>query len=154
MLKQALMSAAVAAAVSLAILAFVPLRGVEAPSRIDALAAQLAGNKLLAAKFAPTMLSYTMEPAEDAWMDGSHASGTDYRSLADASHSICYLTKMEIKGIQSPQDTNACRISVDSFTGFWQLGASVADGGHSQVRCNARCLVWKTGEEQTQGKDQ
>lgn len=151
-MKQTLISAIVAAAVSVAVLAFVPLRRNDAPARVDALAERLAANGLMAAKFAPTVLSYTMEPAEDAWIDGSHATGTDIRSLADASHSVCYLTKIEIKGIQAPQDANSCRISIDDFTGFWQLSAGVAEGGRSEVRCNARCLVWKQSKTPGESK--
>lgn len=148
-MRQALLSALVAAAVSVAVLAFVPIRGNDRPTDIDTLAKQLSANDLMAAKFSPSTLSYTMEPSEDAWVDGSHATGADYRSLADASHSVCYLTKIEIKGIQAPQDANSCRISLDEFTGFWQLRAEVADGGHSQVRCNARCLVWNLKPSKT-----
>jgi hypothetical protein len=111
---------------------------------MDALAERLANEPALAGKLKPLTLSYTAEPAEDGWVDGSRGTaGADHRSLAPASNSICYLTKIEIKGIQSPKDSNSCRIGIDDFTGYWQLAAEVGEGGKSQVRCNARCLVWQ-----------
>jgi hypothetical protein len=104
----------------------------------DAAAAEgLAGSR------APITLRYTVEPAEDSWVDGSRAAGADDRVLSSAANSICFLTKIEIKGVQGPEDANSCAIGVDEFTGYWQVTAEVAEGGHSQVRCNARCLVWE-----------
>ena len=90
---------------------------------------------------APPVLRYTDELVEDGWV--ARAPGTDAKPLEHASNSICYLTKIEIKGIQGPDDANSCAIGIDEFTGFWQVTAAVADGGRSEVRCNARCLVWE-----------
>lgn len=151
-MKQLLISAIVAAAVSIIVFEIVErLEDDDEAPNIDALAAQLVGNKLMNDKFRPMVLDYTMEPAEDAWVNGARTAGTDFRSLSDASHSICYITKIEIKGVQGPEDSNSCGISIDDFTGFWQLTAKVEEGGRSEVRCNARCLVWDDGESTDAG---
>ena len=104
----------------------------ETPTTLDA-----------AASRGPISLRYTDEPAEDSWVDGARAAGVDDRSLSDASNSICFLTKIEIKAFQGPEDSGTCRIAVDDFTGFWQVTADVPEGSRAQVRCNARCLVWE-----------
>jgi len=90
---------------------------------------------------APPVLRYTDELVEDGWV--ARAPGADEKPLERASNSICYLTKIELKGIQAPEDANSCAIGIDEFTGFWQLTAAVGEGGRSEVRCNARCLVWE-----------
>lgn len=95
----------------------------------------------------PISLRYTDEPAEDSWVDGARAAGADDRSLSDASNSICFLTKIEIKGFQGPEDSGTCRMAVDGFTGFWQVTADVPEGSRAAIRCNARCLVWERSEE-------
>jgi hypothetical protein len=91
----------------------------------------------------PISLRYTDEPTEDSWVDGTRGAGADDRSLSNASNSICFLTKIEIKGVQGPEDSGTCRIAVDDFTGFWQVTADVPEGSRSEIRCNARCLVWE-----------
>ena len=88
-------------------------------------------------------LRYTDSLIEDVWINASGQSGADHRSLSAASNSVCFITKVEISGISSPDDTNSCQLSIDDFTGFWDLTATVEDGGHSSVRCNARCLIWE-----------
>jgi hypothetical protein len=104
----------------------------------DAAAAEgLAGSR------APITLRYTVEPAEDSWVDGSRAAGADDRVLSSAANSICFLTKIEIKRFQGPEDSGTCRVAVDDFTGFWQVTADVPEGSRSEIRCNARCLVWE-----------
>src|SRR6185503_12763704 len=65
---------------------------------------------------APISFRYTDEPTEDSW-----AAGADDRSLSSASNSICFLTKIEVKGFQGPEDSGTCRVAVDGFTGFWQV---------------------------------
>jgi hypothetical protein len=92
---------------------------------------------------APISLRYTDEPAEDSWVDGSRAAGVDERVLSSAANSICYLTKIEVKRFQGPEDSGACRIAVDDFTGFWRVTADVPEGSRSEIRCNARCLTWE-----------
>jgi hypothetical protein len=146
-MKQVVISAVVAAIVAGAVsVGAVRLSSTheQAPAvDVNALAAQLATHKLLVDKFTPPVLSYTAAPDEDGWVDGSRGAGADHRSLAPAANSICFLTKVEIQGIRAPEDSNMCSIDVDEFTGYWQLTAEVGEGGHSQVRCNARCLTWK-----------
>lgn len=152
-LLSGLVAAVIAALVSFAVVKLVPSgdapAAAEPPLDMDLLAERLVSRPAIAAKLEPTVLTYTSEPAEDAWVDGARQPGTDHRSLAPASNSICYLTKVEISGIRSPEDSSACRISVDEFTGYWQLAGEVTEGAKSQVRCNARCLVWESkGEAQ------
>jgi hypothetical protein len=91
----------------------------------------------------PISLRYTVEPAEDSWVNGSRGAGVDDRVLSSAASSICFLTKIEVKGFQGPQDSGTCRIAVDDFTGFWQVTADVPEGSRSEIRCNARCLTWE-----------
>ena len=93
----------------------------------------------------PASLSLHVTDAlvEDGWVNAARTPGADRKPLAHAGNSICYLTKIEIRGIQGPADANACTIDVDEFTGFWQVTASVEEGGSSEVRCNAQCLVWE-----------
>ena len=85
----------------------------------------------------------TDELIEDGWVDASRTAGADHKPLEHSASSICFLTKIEIKGVQGPEDANSCAIGIDEFTGYWQVTAAVADGGRSEVRCNARCLVWE-----------
>jgi hypothetical protein len=92
---------------------------------------------------APISLHYTAEPAEDSWVAGARGAGADDRVLSNAANSICFLTKIEVKGVQGPDDSGTCRIAVDDFTGFWQVTADVPEGSKSEIRCNARCLVWE-----------
>lgn len=92
---------------------------------------------------APISLRYTAEPAEDSWVAGSRGAGADDRVLSSAANSICFLTKIEVKGVQGPEDSGTCRVAVDDFTGFWQVTADVPEGSKSEIRCNARCLVWE-----------
>jgi hypothetical protein len=91
------------------------------------------------------ILSVTDALIEDTWIDASRTAGSDLRTLTDASKSMCYLTKVEISGVQGPDDRNACAVEIDDFTGFWQLSATVKEGGRSEVRCNARCLTFDPG---------
>jgi hypothetical protein len=97
----------------------------------------------LASTRAPISLRYTAEPAEDSWVNGSRAAGADDRVLSSAANSICFLTKIEVKGFQGPEDSGTCRIAIDDFTGFWQVTADVPESSRSEIRCNARCLTWE-----------
>ncbi|HMB72260.1 MAG TPA: hypothetical protein VKQ06_01715 [Gammaproteobacteria bacterium] len=94
------------------------------------------------------VLSVTDALTEDTWVNAARTSGADRRVLTDPSNSICYLTRVQIRGVQGPEDSNTCVIEIDDFTGYWALVATVEEGGASEVRCNARCLVWD--EEITQ----
>jgi hypothetical protein len=94
-------------------------------------------------------LRHTDALIEDAWVDAARQAGSDRRTLTRASSSICYLTRVEISGIEGPEDTSSCAIEIDDFTGFWQVIATADEGGRSEIRCNARCLTWETdGEDQ------
>ena len=88
-------------------------------------------------------LRYTAEPTEDSWVNGARSTGADDRMLSDPESSICFLTKIEISGFQSAEDTGTCRIAVDDFTGFWKVVAEVPEGSRSEIRCNARCITWE-----------
>jgi hypothetical protein len=92
---------------------------------------------------APLSLRYAVEPAEDSWVAGARGAGADDRVLSSAANSICFLTKIEVKGFQAPEDSGTCRVTVDDFTGFWQVTADVPEGSKAEIRCNARCLVWE-----------
>jgi hypothetical protein len=96
-----------------------------------------------AATAVPISLRYTDEPAEDSWVDGARSAGADDRALSSAANSICFLTKVEIQGLQGSEDSGTCRVAVDDFTGFWQVTADVPEGSRAEIRCNARCLVWE-----------
>jgi hypothetical protein len=128
-MKQGLISALVAAVVSIG------------AWQVMNLAHGDGATEAAAAAVAPPVLRYTDELVEDGWV--ARAPGADEKPLERTSNSICYLTKIEIKGIQGPEDASSCAIGIDEFTGFWQLTAAVGDGGQSEVRCNARCLVWE-----------
>ncbi len=138
-MKQALISAIVAAIVSVGIIAGDELLDTDE----EAPPVSPVANEPRPANAALPSLRLTEQIAEDTWVNGSRGSGSDRRSLADASTSICYLTKVEIKGVQSPEDSNACEIRIDEFLGYWELVATVVEGGQSEVRCNARCLTWE-----------
>jgi hypothetical protein len=128
-MKQALISALVAAVVSIG------------AWQVMNLAHDDGATEGAAPTAAPPALRYTDALVEDGWV--ARAPGTDEKPLERASNSICYLTKIELKGIQGPEDSSSCAIGIDEFTGFWQVTAAVGEGGRSEVRCNARCLVWE-----------
>lgn len=128
-MKQALISAVVAAVVSIA------------AWQVMNFAHDDGTTEGAATTVTPPALRYTEALVEDGWV--ARAPGTDEKPLERASNSICYLTKIELKGIQGPEDASSCAIGIDEFTGFWQVTAAVGEGGRSEVRCNARCLVWE-----------
>ena len=102
-----------------------------------------AQDRVEAARSAGLSLTYTDALVEDVWVNGARTAGDDHRVLTDADNSICFVTKIEIKGIQGPEDSSSCAMQIDDFTGFWDLVATVEEGGQSEIRCNARCLVWE-----------
>ncbi len=139
-MKQKLICAVVAAGVSLAALWLddeIGGRGVE-PESGGGTSADLNAQR------ANPVFTFTDALIEDTWVNAGRTAGSDLRTLTDASTSICYLTKIEISRVQGPEDSNSCAIEIDDFTGFWQLIATVDEGGRSEVRCNARCLTWET----------
>ena len=142
-MKQVIASAAVAAVVC--VLAFAIEEAVERDE--SAVEASVEGDDDVAAAVAraggAARLRYTVEPTEDSWVNGARQSGPDDRLLSDADSSVCFLTKVEFSGIRTPEDRGICRIAVDEFTGFWKVTAEVPEGSQSEIRCNARCLVWE-----------
>ena len=89
-------------------------------------------------------LSVSEEPAAAAWIRlGSGIESSEQKILTNAANSACFLTHVEINGIQGPTDTNSCSITVDDFTGFWQVNANSGEGTQSELYCNARCVVWE-----------
>lgn len=89
-------------------------------------------------------LSVSMQPETAAWIRlGTGIESSEQKILANAANSACFLTHVEIKGIQSPEDRNSCSITLDDFTGFWQVNASTGEGTQSELYCNARCIVWE-----------
>ncbi len=141
-MKQILVPAIVAAVVSIAVVALEDIFEIDDDDTITAPAAVEAAPQAATTLSQPS-LRLTDVIVEDTWVNGSRTTGSDHRSLADASNSICYLTKVEIKGVQGPEDSNSCVIQIDEFLGFWELVATVEEGGQSEVRCNARCLTWE-----------
>jgi hypothetical protein len=131
-MKQVLVSAFVAAAVCIA--------GFALEDRIDDDPAD-SGRVLVEPR--ELDLSYTVEPTEDSWVNGARSTGADDRMLSNAETSVCFLTKVEISGVQGPEDTSTCRVDIDDFTGFWKVTAEVPEGSRSEIRCNARCLSWE-----------
>ncbi|MGD8340609.1 MAG: hypothetical protein PVH89_07485 [Gammaproteobacteria bacterium] len=145
-MKNLLISALVAAVISLAAIAVYDRQAIdlERPAPVASSgggSGAVDARPLEPASVGPS-LSYTDALVEDTWVNAGRTAGSDRRTLTDAAASVCYLTKIEISGIQGPDDSNACAIEIDDFTGFWQLIATVDEGGRSEVRCNARCLSW------------
>ena len=95
-------------------------------------------------------LTIIEESEQDAWLRGANRDGSprpgpadDQKPLADASNSLCFLTKVEIEGMDGPEDVATCSIQVDEFTNWWQVHATQGDGTDASVSCNARCIVWE-----------
>ena len=95
-------------------------------------------------------LTFVGESEQDAWLQGANRDGSprpgpadDQKPLADASNSLCFLTKVEIEGMDGPEDLAACSVQVDEFTNWWQVHATQGDGTDASVACNARCIVWE-----------
>lgn len=95
-------------------------------------------------------LTIIEESEQDAWLRGANRDGSprpgpadDQKPLADASNSLCFLTKVEIEGMDGPEDVATCSVQVDEFTNWWQVHATQGDGTDASVSCNARCIVWE-----------
>lgn len=95
-------------------------------------------------------LTFVGESEQDAWLRGTNRDGSlrpgpadDQKPLADASNSLCFLTKVEIEGMDGPEDVATCSVQVDEFTNWWQVHATQGDGTDASVACNARCIVWE-----------
>ena len=97
-----------------------------------------------------SQLTVVGESEQDAWLRGTNRDGSprpgpadDQKPLVDASNSLCFLTKVEIEGMDGPEDAASCSIAVDEFTNWWQVHATQGDGTNASVACNARCIVWE-----------
>ena len=55
----------------------------------------------------------------------------------------CFLTEVEFRALDGPEEASSCNIPIDEFTGYWSLNGEVLEDSSSSVRCNARCLVWE-----------
>ena len=139
-MKHVLLSAAVAAAISIAV---VTTLHDDAPSTSNNASPPAMPSATTSAGAAAPRLSHTDALVEDVWVNGARTPGDDHRTLTSAANSICFITKIEISGIQSAEDTSSCAMEIDDFTGFWDLVATVEEGSQSEIRCNARCLVWE-----------
>ena len=153
MIRQLVVAAIVAAVTSVLTLQFIkpesPAATALAGPELDNLAAQLATHPSLQLAYSPLKLNVTQKHSEDAWLAGLGAAGKprpgpadDLKSLAPAENTVCFLTDMEVQHISDPSDQLACRVTVDEFTGYWELHATQGDGTDASVRCNAMCLSW------------
>jgi hypothetical protein len=153
MIRQLVVAAIVAAVTSVVTLQFIkpesPAATALAGPELDNLAAQLATHPSLQMAYSPLKLNVTQKHSEDAWLAGLGADGKprpgpadDLKSLAPAENTVCFLTDMEVQHISDPSDQLACRVTVDEFTGYWELHATQGDGTDASVRCNAMCLSW------------
>jgi hypothetical protein len=153
MIRQLIVAAIVAAVTSVLTLQFIkpesPAATALAGPELDNLAAQLATHPSLQLAYSPLKLNVTQKHSEDAWLAGLGADGKprpgpadDLKSLAPAENTVCFLTDMEVQHISDPSDQLACRVTVDEFTGYWELHATQGDGTDASVRCNAMCLSW------------
>lgn len=140
-MKQALISVLIAAVVSgLVVQAYRAFGSAEVETDPPAAAANATDAE--SSEASAFSLSYTDALVEDVWVDAARTPGDDRRTLTDSAHSICFITKIELSGIQGPEDRSSCSVQIDDFTGFWDLVATVEEDGRSEIRCNARCLVW------------
>jgi hypothetical protein len=118
------------------------------PVALDSLAGQLAQHEAFSIESTPPGIRFTAESEEDAWLMGMGTDGLprpgpadDVKSLVEAENSVCFITEVEFMGMNDASDQLACRVSVDEFTGFWEVHAVQGDGTDASVRCNASCLV-------------
>jgi len=97
-----------------------------------------------------SQLTVVGESEQDAWLRGTNRDGSprpgpanDQKPLVDASNSLCFLTKVEIEGMNGPEDVATCSIQVDEFTNWWQVHATQGEGTDASIACNARCIAWE-----------
>ena len=116
---------------------------------LDQLSAHLGEHAAAFADASPGF-RFTEELEQDAWLRGMSRDGSprpgpadDAKPLEDSANSICFLTKVEFTGQNEQGDTTSCQVSIDDFTGWWQVRAIQGDGTDASVACNARCLVWE-----------
>jgi len=148
MIKQALITVVIAGLTSFATLQMAGSSGALEPAQIDSIATSVADHPALQARFTSQTVVVSGESEEDAWLlgvgnDGRPRPGPadDFKSLVEAENAVCFLTEVEFKGMNEANDLLACRVSVDEFTGFWEVHAVQGDGTDASLRCNASCLV-------------
>lgn len=147
-IKELLLTVLVASAASYATVQFAGGAREMDPATLDNLAGQLAQHEALRIESKPAGVRFTAESEEDAWLMGMGTDGLprpgpadDVKSLVEAKDSVCFITEVEFMGMNDASDQLACRVSVDEFTGFWEVHAVQGDGTDASVRCNASCLV-------------
>jgi len=147
MWRQVLVTIAVATATSLLASRLTDQPANEGAAELDLLAGQLATHPALQARFTPPALEISIPPEEDAWLDGVGADGRprpgpadDVKPLVSSDNAVCFLTEVDVRGFSDAGDQLSCRVSIDEFTGFWELHAVQGDGTDASVRCNAQCL--------------
>lgn len=147
-IKELLLTVLVASAASYATLYFAGATREPGSVTMDMLTEQLAQHDALRLETGSAGLSFTAESEEDAWLMGVGTDGLprpgpadDVKSLVEAKDAVCFLTDVEFMGMNDAGDQLACRVSIDEFTGFWEVHAVQGDGTDASVRCNASCLV-------------
>ena len=143
-MKSALIAAGAALLASLLTLQFAGSDGgLDAAAVDERVAAAIAEN-------APTarVIDFSPESVEDSWLRGVNRDGSPrlgpanhQNPLIESENAVCFLTKVEFQDLGDSEDLSACSVSIDDFTGWWQINATQGDGSGSSVRCNARCIV-------------
>lgn len=111
-------------------------------AQVSEIAAQLADGSV------GTRITFVGESEQDAWLRGTNRDGSlrpgpadDQKPLVDASNSLCFLTRVEIEGMDGPEDVATCSIQVDEFTNWWQVHATQGEGTDASIACNAMCIA-------------
>jgi hypothetical protein len=148
MLKQLLLTVVVAVVASYATVRVTDDTRSPDPAALDELASQLAAHDALQMQFKQRSLLFTAKSEEEGWLMGVGADGLprpgpadDVKPLVEAEGAVCFLTDVEFMGMNDASDQLACRVSVDEFTGYWEVHAIQGEGTDASVRCNASCLV-------------
>jgi len=147
--KEILGGIVIAVVASMVTLYFTASDSVLDEAAINRIAEQLATNETMQAKFKPRVISFSEPSQQDSWLKGAARDGSprpgpavDEKPLADASNAVCFLTKVELEGV-TDGNVASCHISIDEFTGWWQINAEQGDGSLGSAACNARCVVWE-----------
>jgi hypothetical protein len=116
---------------------------------LERLAERLAASETMQASLKPTVMSFTEPSEQDSWLNGAARDGSprpgpavDEKPLADSANAVCFLTKVEFERTTDGNGA-ACYISIDEFTGWWQINAEQGNDSIADVACNARCIVWE-----------
>ena len=148
-MKEVLAGVAIAVAAGLATLYFAGSGGELDDAAIERVAEKLATSEQFRAEFKPRVLSFSQPSEQDSWLRGTAVGGeprpgpaVDEKPLADSANAVCFLTRVEFEGV-SEGNNAGCYVSIDEFTGWWQINAEQGDGSIASVACNARCVVWE-----------